>query len=117
MTFYEFIKIIITNKIIAYDDNNKSKEVNIPYLLVKFYYNVFCHYLDIKNWPKVGEAREKISDHLAVMLTLANPPNTDLSRGFNVQQVAEKYGWTEPMLWALALKFFEGKNSLNKIAI
>jgi len=33
-----------------------------------------------------------------VMLTLANPPNTDLSGGFNVQQVAKKYGWTEPML-------------------
>ena len=28
--------------------------------------------------------------HLAEMLMLANPPNSDLSRGFTVPQVAEK---------------------------
>jgi len=36
------------------------------------------------------------------MPTLAFQPNTDLSRGFTVAQVAEKHGWTEPMVWSLA---------------
>ncbi len=38
-----------------------------------------------------------------------NPPNTDLSKGFTVPQVTEKYGWTEPAVWSLAL---EGKMGL-----
>jgi len=35
---------------------------------------------------------------------LANQPKADLSRGFIVAQVAEKPGWTEPMVWSIALK-------------
>jgi len=42
---------------------------------------------------------------------LANLLNTDLSRGFTVAQVAEKHGWTEPMVWSLAL---EGKDDLER---
>ncbi len=38
------------------------------------------------------------------MATLPNLINTDLSRGFTVSQVAEKHGWTEPMVWSLALE-------------
>jgi len=38
------------------------------------------------------------------MPTLAKSPNSDLSRGFTVPQVAEKYGWTAHMLWSLALE-------------
>ena len=60
---------------------------------------------------RLGQARETIRDHLAEMLTLANPPNSDLTRGFTVPQVAEKYGWTEPMIWSLAL---EGKDDLKR---
>lgn len=52
-----------------------------------------------------------ISDHLAKMPALANPLNTDLSKGFTVAQVAEKHGWTEPMVWSLAL---EGKADLER---
>ena len=48
-------------------------------------------------------ARETIRDYLAEMPGLAIPPNTDLSRGFTVPQVAEKHGWAEPMVWSLAL--------------
>jgi len=33
---------------------------------------------------RLGQVRETIRDHLAKMPELANPPNTDLSRGFNV---------------------------------
>ena len=42
---------------------------------------------------------------------LANPANSDLSRGFTVAQVAEKHGWTELMVWPLSL---EGKDDLDR---
>ena len=45
------------------------------------------------------------------MPALANPINTDLSKGFTVVQVAEKHGWTEPMVWSLAL---EGKEDFER---
>jgi hypothetical protein len=52
-----------------------------------------------------------ISDHLPKMPELANLVNSDLSKGFTVAQVAEKHGWTEPMVWSLAL---EGKADLER---
>jgi hypothetical protein len=52
-----------------------------------------------------------LSDHLAKLPRLANPLNSDLSRGFTIPQVAEKHGWTEPMVWSLAL---EGKDDLKR---
>jgi len=52
-----------------------------------------------------------ISNHLAKMPELANLLNTDLSRGFTVAQVAEKHGWTDPMVWSLSL---EGKDDLER---
>jgi len=60
---------------------------------------------------RLGLVRETIRNHLAKMPTLAFQPNTDLSRGFTVSQVAEKHGWTEPMVWSLAL---EGKDDLQR---
>ena len=60
---------------------------------------------------RLGQYRETIRDHLAKMATLPNPPNADLSRGFTVAQVAEKHGWTEPMVWSLAL---EGKKDIER---
>ncbi|MDO9579741.1 MAG: DNA methyltransferase [Bacteroidales bacterium] len=60
---------------------------------------------------RLGQSRETIRDHLAKMATLPNPPNSDLSRGFTVSQVAEKHNWTEPMVWSLAL---EDKEDLER---
>jgi len=60
---------------------------------------------------RLGQAREMIRDHLAKMPVMANPPNSDLSRGFTVSQVAEKHNWTEPMVWSLAL---EDKEDLDR---
>ena len=40
-------------------------------------------------------ARETIRYHLADSAMWPNPPNTDLSKGFTVAQVAEKRGWAE----------------------
>ena len=51
-----------------------------------------------------------LSDHLAKLPRLANPLNSDLSRGFTIPQIAEKHGWTEPVVWSLAL---EGKDDLK----
>ena len=53
---------------------------------------------------RLGAPQQTISGHLPKMATLPNPVNSDLSRGFTVSQVAEKHNWTEPMVWALALK-------------
>ena len=60
---------------------------------------------------RLGQARETIRNHLAKMPELANQPKADLSRGFTVAQVAEKHGWTEPMVWSLSL---EGKDDLER---
>ena len=60
---------------------------------------------------RLGVPQQTISNHLAKMPELANLLNTDLSRGFTVAQVAEKHGWTEPMVWSLAL---EGKEDLER---
>lgn len=60
---------------------------------------------------RLGQIRETIRNHLAKMATLPNQPNTDLSRGFTVSQVAEKHNWTEPMVWSLAL---EDKEDLER---
>jgi DNA modification methylase len=45
------------------------------------------------------------------MPELANSSKADLSRGFTVSQVAEKHGWPEPLVWAVAL---EGKDDLAR---
>ena len=60
---------------------------------------------------RLGMPQRTICDHLARMPGLANPVNSDLHRGFTVSQVAEKHGWTESMVWSLAL---EGKNDLKR---
>ncbi len=53
---------------------------------------------------RLGVPQQTISNHLPKMATLPFWVNSDLSRGFTVSQVAEKHGWTEPMVWALALE-------------
>ena len=60
---------------------------------------------------RLGLVRTSLIYHLSKMPVLANSTNADLSRGFTVAQVAEKYGWTEPMVWSLAL---EGKNDNDR---
>ena len=51
-----------------------------------------------------GMDQKSIHNHLGKMPVLANLLNTDLSHGFTVALVAQKHGWTEPMVWFLALK-------------
>jgi len=51
---------------------------------------------------RLGETRDIIRDHLGKMPILAKSPNSDLSRGFTVPQVAERHGWTEPIVWSVA---------------
>ncbi len=60
---------------------------------------------------RLRETRNIIRDHLVEMARLPKSPNSDLSRGFTVPQVAEKHGWAEPMVWSLAL---EGKDDLAR---
>ncbi|MBC8440607.1 MAG: ParB N-terminal domain-containing protein [Deltaproteobacteria bacterium] len=56
---------------------------------------------------RLGMIQRTIHNHLEKMAALPKLLNADLSRGFTVAQVAEKHGWTESMVWSLAL---EGKN-------
>ena len=60
---------------------------------------------------RLGQTRDIIRMHLGKMPILAKPPNTDLSKGFTVPQVAEKHDWPEPAVWSLAL---EGKDDLPR---
>jgi len=48
--------------------------------------------------------RRTLAHHLAKMPELAKWPNSDLSKGFTVPQVAQKHVWPEPMVWSQALK-------------
>jgi len=50
------------------------------------------------------------------LATLPNVVNSDLSKGFTVSQVAEKHGWTEPMVWSLALEVKEDSERFKEIA-
>ena len=60
---------------------------------------------------RLGINQASIHNHLLKMATLPNLINSDLERGFTVAQVAEKHGWTEPMVWSLAL---ESKDDLKR---
>ena len=60
---------------------------------------------------RLGVTQQAISLHLQEMPILAKLVNTDLSKGFTVPQVAEKHGWPEPLVWAIAL---EGKDDLAR---
>jgi hypothetical protein len=71
---------------------------------------------------RLGAAQASIHYHLSKMAALPFLINSDLERGFTVAQVAEKHacpvgpedrtgGWTEPMVWSLAL---EGKEDLER---
>ena len=60
---------------------------------------------------RLGAPQQTISGYLPKMATLPNSVNSDLSRGFTVSQLTEKHGWTEPMVWSLAL---EDKEDLER---
>ena len=52
---------------------------------------------------RLNVPQQTISRHLPKMPGLAKWVNSDLSKGFSVSQVAEKHGWTEPLVWSQAL--------------
>jgi len=60
---------------------------------------------------RLGMDQKTIHNHLGKMAALPNFLNGDLSLGFTVESVAEKHGWTDPMVWSLAL---EGKNDHDR---
>jgi len=59
---------------------------------------------------RLGVSQQTNSYHLPKMPALANPVNSDLSRGFTVAQVAEKHGCTEPV-WYGRRPLWPGKIS------
>ncbi len=71
---------------------------------------------------RLVQTRYVIRMHLGKMPILAKSPNTDLSKGLTVPQVAEKHacpigpedrtgGWAEPLVWSIAL---DGKSDLDR---
>ncbi|WP_457551038.1 DNA methyltransferase [Desulfobacula sp.] len=60
---------------------------------------------------RLGLVRTSLHYHLSKMAALPNSTNADLSRGFTIAQVAQKHGWTDPMVWSLAL---EDKDDLER---
>ena len=60
---------------------------------------------------RLGAIQRTVSKHLEKMPALAIILNTDLSKGFTVPQVAEKDGWTKPMVWSIEL---EGKSDQSR---
>jgi len=65
---------------------------------------------------RLGQTREVIRDHLADLAVLPNPPNADLSKGFTVAQVAEKHGFTQPMVWSMALDGKDDRKDFRNFA-
>ena len=63
---------------------------------------------------RLGLDQKTIHYHLGKKAELPFSLNTDLSKGFTVSQVAEKHGWTEPMVWSIALK---GKSDLVRFNV
>ncbi len=60
---------------------------------------------------RLGLDQKTIYYHSGKKAELPFSLNTDLSKGFTVPQVAEKYGWTEPAVWSIAL---EGKSDYDR---
>jgi len=60
---------------------------------------------------RLGINRRTLAHHLAKMPGLAKWPNSDLSKGFTVPQVANKHDWPESMVWSQAL---QGKDDLTR---
>ncbi len=60
---------------------------------------------------KLQESRETIRRYLVDLVTWPNQPNADLKKGFAVARVADKHGWSEPLVWSIAL---EGKDDLQR---
>jgi len=50
------------------------------------------------------------------MPVLANLINADLWKGFTVAKVAEKHGWTEPMVWSMALDGKDDRKDFRSFA-
>ncbi len=53
---------------------------------------------------RLGISKRTLGRHLAKMPELIKGPKSDLVKGFTISQVAKKHGWSEPMVWSLALK-------------
>ncbi len=60
---------------------------------------------------RLGLDQKSIHNHLGELPKLASLLNGELKKGFSVNQVAERHGWPESLVWALKM---EGKNDIPK---
>lgn len=64
---------------------------------------------------RLGVSQDIVSNHLRKSSELKNGVNSQLERGFGVNTVAEKLGWPEPLVWAVALERKDDKIRLDKL--
>lgn len=64
---------------------------------------------------RLGMERETVAKHLVKNSELKNLPNELLTKGFLPNTIAEKLGWPEPLVWAVALEGKDDKTRLDKL--
>ena len=62
---------------------------------------------------RLGMTRESVDKHLLITSELKKVTNEQLERGFLPNTIAEKLGWPEPLVWAVAL---EGKTDKERFS-
>ncbi|MEE8399361.1 MAG: HTH domain-containing protein, partial [Desulfobacterales bacterium] len=60
---------------------------------------------------RLNVPQQTISNHSPILATLPKWVNTDLNKGSSVPKVAEKHGWIEPLVWAIAI---EGEDDVQR---
>jgi len=64
---------------------------------------------------RVGVTQRIVESHLHKTSELKSGVNSQLERGFSVNTIAEKLGWPEPLVWAVALEGKDDKTRLDKL--
>jgi len=62
-----------------------------------------------------GITERFVQTHLPRFSELKNGVNSQLGRGFGVNTIAEKLGWPEPLIWAVALEGKDDKSRFDKL--
>ncbi|MBA7703534.1 hypothetical protein ES703_112320 [subsurface metagenome] len=64
---------------------------------------------------RLGVTQRIVESHLHKTSVLKSGVNSQLERGFGVNTIAEKLGWPEPLVWAVALEGEDDKNRFDKL--
>lgn len=65
---------------------------------------------------RLGMSQQTVDGHLPKTSELKKSVNELLTKGFSVNTIAEKLGWSEPLVWAAALENKEDKERFDALA-